>query len=134
MNGILARGMVACAACLLLAGCGAESGAPQIGADVEKIRITHILSGQLAEWTAQGEAVDALRDWAAGLETEPRTFAEGQTPGDSDGGEVYTFTWTGEEPSELSYLIHGEDACYLLEDGTWYEVRNPSDPPVKESE
>ena len=134
MRRIFSLGMAIFAACMLLTGCGTQSDAPQIGTDVTEVRITHILGGQTAEWAVQGEAVDALRDWAAELETEPRTFAEGQTPGDSDGGEVYTFTWTGEEPSEFSYLIHGEDACYLLEDGTWHEVRNPSDPPGKESE
>ena len=134
MRRIFSLGMAIFAACMLLAGCGTQSDAPQIGTDVTEVRITHILGGQTAEWTVQGEAVDALRDWAAELETEPRTFAEGQTPGDSDGGEVYTFAWTAAEPPEFSYVINGEKDRYLLAGGTWYAVTNPSDPPIEKSE
>ena len=59
------------------------------------------------------------------------SFEAGNSPGDEDGGEVYRFD-IGEDHPGFSYVINGPDRYYLLMDGTWYSVSNPSDPPVTE--
>lgn len=120
-----------------LAGCNRPAGRDRlisvdIGGDVTKVDMIHYIGGKSIQWTAEGQEVDNLRVWASGLEYELFKYEEGQSPGDSDGGEVYVFTMTeGDNPS-FSYVINGTDDCYLLMDGKWYSVSNPSDPPVAE--
>ena len=75
---------------------------------------------------AEGEEVEALRDWASKLEYELFEFEEGQSPGDSDGGEVYDFVLTEGGYPGFSYVINGTEDCYLLIEGYWFSVKNPS--------
>lgn len=120
-----------------LTGCHQKSGpgrpiAAYIGDSVTTVNISHHIEGQTAQWAAEGEEVDSLRDWAAKLEYELLEFEEGRSPGDSDGGEVYDFVLTEGGFPGFSYVINGPDDCYLLIEGYWFSVRNPSDPPVTE--
>lgn len=55
--------------------------------DVTKAEITHRAGGTVAEWTAEGDELDALRDWVSGLKYELLDSEE--NPGNRDGGEVY---------------------------------------------
>ena len=109
---------------------GGRPYAPYIGSYVTKVDVTHILSGQLQEWTADGEQVDALREWANGLEYEHRTYADGQSPGDTDGGEVYDFVLTEGDYPGFTYVINGPDDCHLIIEGEWFAVNNPTTPPI----
>ena len=116
-------------------GTGDRGGRPYaayIADDVTKAEITHILGGQTQEWTAEGEMLNALRDWAAGLKYEHKTYAQGQAPGDLDGGEVYSFVLTEGDYPGFSYIINGPADCHLLIEGEWFTVSNPSDPPITE--
>ncbi len=61
--------------------------AAYIADDVTKAEITHRAGGTVAEWTAEGDELDALRDWASRLKYELLDWEE--NPGDRDGGEVY---------------------------------------------
>lgn len=120
-----------------LAGCNQAPGSDRlisvyIGDEVTKVDITHYISGRSTEWAAEGEDVDDLRDWVSKLEYELFAFEEGQSPGDGDGGEVYDFTLTEGDCPGFSYVINGPEDCYLLIEGNWYSVSNPSDPPVRE--
>lgn len=125
-------------ACCLSVGCGSrdcgfESPVSEIvGDDVTTVSVSHIVSGQMTEWVISGEAVEAFRTWINGLECRREQFEDGNTPGDMDGGEAYGFVFAGENKSEFSYIINGPNDCYLLMEGEWYSVRNPSDPPVME--
>lgn len=109
---------------------GGRPYAPYIGDDVTKVEIMHVLGGQAEEWTAEGDDVDALRDWAAGLKYEHKTYEEGQTPGDSDGGETYEFTLTEGDYPGFTYINNGPNDCHLVIEGEWFSVSNPSIPPV----
>ena len=64
-----------------------------------------------------------------GLNCAPASFAEGETPGDVEGGEAYTFT--PEDGPGFSYVLTGPEEAWLLAEGAWYAVRNPSVPPVE---
>ncbi len=99
---------------------------------VTKVNITHHISGKSTQWVAEGQDIDNLRAWASELEYKLFKFEEGQSPGDGDGGEVYDFILTGGDYPGFSYVINGPDDCYLLIEGYWYSVSNPSDPPVTE--
>ncbi len=105
-----------------------------IGDYVTTIQITHYIGGQETKWTANGDAVAALREWANALRYEIAEFEEGSTPGDSDGGEVWDFVLTEGDYPGFSYIINGTEECYLLIESYWYVVTNPSNPPVSEQE
>lgn len=119
----------------VLAGCNQKSGPGRpitayIGDSVTTVDITHHISGKSTQWTAEGEDVESLRNWAAKLEYKFFEFEEGQSPGDSDGGEIYDFVLTEGGYPGFSYVINGTEDCYLLIEGYWFSVKNPSEPPV----
>lgn len=99
---------------------------------VTKVDIQHHRGGKSTQWAAKGEDVDNLRDWASKLECELLEYEAGQSPGDCNGGEIYNFTLTEGDDPGFSYVISGPNQCYLLIEGTWYSVLNPSNPPVTE--
>lgn len=110
--------------------------APVIGDYVTEVAVTHTLMGQDKTWTVTGAEIGPLRQWAAGLKYKYVEFEPGSTPGDSDGGEVYTFKPAPDENNGgwpgFSYVKNGPDDCWLLIGGCWFSVSNPSDPPVSE--
>ncbi len=136
---VLAAALV-CA--LILAACGGSAGpgrpvAPVIGNYVIEVAVTHTIMGQNETWTVtDAEEIASLSEWAAGLKYAHRTFAEGESPGDSDGGECYSFSLTpGEHEGGypgFSYVINDPEDCWLLIEGYWFSVKNPSDPPLAE--
>ena len=103
-----------------------------IGDSVTSVDVAHYLSGQTVKWVVEGEEVDSLRDWVSKLEYELYEFEEGQSPGDGDGGEFYDFILTEEGNPGFCYVINGREDCYLLIEGYWFSVKNPSNPPVTE--
>ena len=122
---------------LALAGCNRKSVPDRpitayIRDSVTTVDIKHHISGKSAQWAAEGEDVESLRDWAAKLEYELFEFEEGQSPGDSDGGEVYDFVLTEGGYPGFSYVVNGTEDCYLLIEGYWFSVKNPSEPPIME--
>ena len=105
---------------------------------ISSVLITHIdfISMKPTQWVAEGEDVENLRDWLSKLECELLEVEEGQTPGHGDSKEEYDFEFIlteGDHPvlsPVLTYFIKGPDECYLLIEGNFYSVINPSDPPV----
>lgn len=124
-----------------MSGCGRNAGvigpgrpvSAYIGEYVSKIEIAHSAGGTESKWTAAGAEVDSLRSWANGLKYDILDVEEGQTPGDRDGGEVYSFALTEGEYPGFSYVIDSSDS-YLLIEGHWYTVSNPSRPPCAEQD
>jgi len=105
--------------------------APYIGDYVTSVDVTHILSGQLQKCTIMGEQLVTLRTWANGLNYEHRTYEDGQSPGDTDGGEIYEFVLTEGDYPGFTYVINGPNDCYLLIEGEWFVVTNPTNPPIE---
>ncbi len=122
---------------LVLAGCSKAAGGvsqpPLICMDdsVTAVDVSHTICGQTTQWSIDGADLDSLKAWTSDLEYRLQTFEEGESPGDCDGGEVYDFTPLEGEYPGFCYIINGLDKCYLLIDGSWYFVSNPSDPPVE---
>lgn len=123
-------------ACILaLCSCGWNSQkvvATVISESVTQIDITHRIGGKTTNWSVAGAEIDLLRDWLDKLSYKHIEFKEGQSPGDSNGGEVYTFVFTGGGWSGFSYVINGENDCYIQSEGYWFSVANPTNPPVSE--
>ena len=103
-----------------------------ISESVTKIDVTHFIGGKTTTWSVEGTDIDLLREWYNNLSYRYREFEKGQSPGDSDGGEVYTFDFTEGEWSGFSYVINGQNDCYIQSEGNWFVVGNPSMPPVVE--
>lgn len=123
-------------ACVLgLAGCGYNPKKPVAGhidQNVTKIDITHRVGVEITEWSVEGKEIEALREWSDKLAYTLVEVEEGKTPGDNNGGEVYNFAFTGGVWPNFSYVINGKDDCYILFEGNWFVVTNPSNPPVVE--
>ncbi len=98
--------------------------------DMVNMTITHYLSGEMTAEDREGDDLDAILEWASGLQYAYFPVEENAAPGDCEGGEVYTFAPATGDGTEVSYIIHGTDTCYLLIDNAWYTVTNPSDPPI----
>lgn len=94
------------------------------------MNVEHIVSGQITKSAVEGSSLDELRTWADGLEYEHKVFEKGNTPGDAEGGEVYSFELMEGDFPGFSYYIGGPDNCYLVMEGEWYKVSNPSNPPM----
>lgn len=102
-----------------------------ISENVTKIDITHHIGGKTTSWSIEETEIDTLREWFDKLTYKLIEVKDGQTPGDNDGNEVYNFTFTGGEWTGFSYVINGENDCYILNpEGNWFSVTNPSTPPV----
>lgn len=115
-----------------LAACGNQTTSVtfSITDDVTEANVTHILSGQTSEGSIRGTDLQLLKEWVSGLQCEQKDFEQGSTPGDTEGGEAYSFTFNEKPDLNFSYVINGENDCYVVFGSTWYSVSNPSVPPV----
>jgi hypothetical protein len=95
--------------------------------EVTEVAVTHILSGKETKYTATGVKLGELKLWASNLSMKHKVYKDGSTPGDGDGGEVYHFNM-GNNHTALSYIINGENDCYMLIGNEWYVISNPTDP------
>ena len=100
--------------------------------DISVINITHTVGGQSTKFTLEGDSLDDLRAWVADLQYKHQVYTKGNSPGDIDGGEVYSFEMAEDDYPGFSYIINGVNNCYLLIEDEWYSVSNPSNPPVAE--
>jgi hypothetical protein len=100
---------------------------------IDQMQMIHILSGQPTGYgIADKRSIELLNAWVGGLSISKKQFTTGGTPGDSDGGEVYDFSaddGTG-LANLFSYVKNGPGESYIIHNGEWYGVRNPSDPPM----
>ena len=101
--------------------------------NVTKVDITHRIGTETTNWSVEGTEIAPLREWFNKLDYNLIEVKDGQSPGNVNGNEVYTFEFIGEDWLGFSYVINGENDCYLLNpEGYWFAVSNPSTPPVTE--
>lgn len=117
MKRILA--VLAAFAALTMTGCGASVDVSELGLDVSDIqKAEYAHCAQVKELALSDGDKAALAEWLGGLRIAHRTYPDGGSPGDSDGGEAYTFTFAD---GELSYIDNGEER-FLLFEGEWYAL------------
>ena len=123
--------VLGCAISFLLSACGAAVEDSPLAAvfpdQTSQMEASYFECGGITTWELTQEEFEDLQSWALGLSLEEQAFDEGASPGDRDGGSGYTFQW-GEHG--FSYILSG-DADYVLLEGTWYQVKNPSCPPLE---
>ena len=95
--------------------CACAAGSVALDSVPETVAVEHMFCGQIEAFSLEGEERDAFYDWAASLRLVPKQFAEGSSPGDAEGGEVYAFTG-------LFAYYDSVLTDYVLMDGQWYEV------------
>lgn len=104
----------------------------ELGLDVSDIReAEHAHCAQVKQLSLTDEEKTALSEWLGGLTFEHRSYPIGEAPGDSDGGEAYTFELSD---GELSYVNNGMDDRFLLYGGDWYALIDPEEFPLNHKE
>lgn len=93
--------------------------------DIVNVEYAH--NAEITQLDLSEEDKRALSEWLCGLKYERREFPEGETPGDSDGGEAYMFTF---ETGELSYIDNGGSERFLLFGDKWYAVGDFAEIPL----
>ena len=94
--------------------------------NVNVINVSHFQSGKITEWAiTDKQEIEDLADWFNALSIFKAKFAEGESPGDLNGGEVYSFSFGNE--FAFSYGIYGSHENYIITD-EWHFVKNPSNP------
>ncbi len=72
----------------------------------------------------------SFKDWFAQLSLEQKEFADGKSPAETyAGGDSYEFD-INNGALYFTYVDHGNGA-YVVYENEWYEVLNPSEPPLK---
>jgi len=89
------------------------------------VYVWHCVSGKVEEYNISPSRGKKLAEWASSLKIERREFEKGETPSDAEGWEVYSFE---AEDAGFAYYMGGEKENYILQNGEWYYVKNPSDP------
>ncbi len=115
-----------------LIGCsksGNEDVVQLLPGNLERVGVTYWHSGKETKWEIEHEEMADWKSWVDGLSLKQKSFEEGHTPGDSDGGKSYDFHLNDGETS-FSYIITGRNS-YILFDGEWYFVSNPKEPPFE---
>jgi len=75
--------------------------------DEQEVIITHILSGTESVYIIDDKKlIDDLNEWFIQLSVQFVRFAEGESPGDTDGGEVFVFS-LAKSDSSFSYGKYG---------------------------
>lgn len=95
---------------------------------VERLYLTHTLAGESHSQVLEGDACRELVAWIAQLDFQPVAFAQGASPGDAEGGEVYDIALEQGGASCFSYVITG-DAAFFWRMGPGMPSRIPPRPP-----
>ena len=72
--------------------------------------------------------IEDLNTWVSQLSLIHKTFEKGNSPGDLNGGTVYTFNFNGDETS-FSWVDIGTEQ-YIHYGNEWYEIIDNSDAPL----
>lgn len=97
----------------------------------ESVRITHLQCGGYYYADLSDEnSIDELYRWAISLQLNEIRFSEGETPAYNNGGECWIIEPIGYDDA-LSFTYYAEGYVNGF-GGTWFEVENPSAPPIKQ--
>ena len=113
----------------LCAACG-TSRSPDIDLDnITEINVTHRIGGTEEKMEIiKRDSINKITEWFNALSLKLQKFHEGNSPGDLNSGEVYSFEI---ENNSFAYIVNGQTECYILYGREWYKVNNPSMPPIE---
>lgn len=99
--------------------------------DVSVATVYHTVQGKTTALVIEGQALDGLRDWTNNLEYTLTADNGKEKPNNLETAEVFKIVLEEGDYPGFSYFICEEDTCYLLIEGYWYSVTNPSNPPIQ---
>lgn len=96
---------------------------------IENVKVSGNYNGELEPWELDAAEIEALETWVSQLSLEHKSYKEGEAPNERLAGGVSFAFSVNEETS--SFVYSNIDAAYIWFNGEWYEIKNPSDPPIK---
>lgn len=117
--------------CVLLAGCAPSAQVPPLPHRIRQVEVSYLHNARIVTWELEPEQIDSLVSWADALETTQVRFAEGQTPADAEGSEVFSFR-LNDGAVTFSYYYQTQGG-WLHVNGQWYALQNDPDFPVAPS-
>ena len=121
---------------LALAGCAGQNRASSIISEllpqtIESVTIHGSENGELKPWALDAAGIADFRAWVEQLSLKQKTYKDGEAPNEKwAGGISYEFSIN---EGELSFGYSYIDAAYIWYDGDWYEITNPTEPPVRQN-
>lgn len=98
---------------------------------IESVEVSGYYNDELEPWELDSADIEELKMWVEQLSLEHKSFKEGEAPNERlAGGISYEFNFN---EGTLSFGYSYIDAAYIWYNGEWYEIQNPSDPPVGNS-
>ena len=101
-------------------------------ANASKIECTHYINGISSTKTIENtDTINQIANWLNELLLFDISFAENETPSDTEGGESYSFhVYESEQQNDIdfSYIMNSNENCYIHYNNKWYTVTNPNTP------
>ena len=91
-----------------------------------ELRVAH--NAELKTQTLTQAEIEELSKWVSQLSLTHRSFQEGETPSEGDGGSAYIFSFNDDEMS-FAWIDTGSKHFIHYED-EWYEITNTSEAPL----
>ena len=106
-----------------------KSIATKIDESVTHIDVEYTRGSDKIKWSLDENEIVLLREWLDGLKRTHVLQIPGVPLSPQNGGATYTFTLTGGDLQEFSYIDEGQE-CFLVCDGRVFSVSNPSELPI----
>ena len=100
--------------------------------NITKVELSIAHAGVLESQMLTQTEIEELSAWVSQLSLTHRSFQEGETPNDADGGTFYSFSFNDDE---MSFAWVDTGSKHFIHYGDeWYEINNSSEPPLDLSE
>lgn len=96
--------------------------------DIVNVELSVAHAGVLESRALTQAEIEELGAWVSRLSLTRRTFQEGETPNDRNGGTFYAFSFNDDE-MYFAWVDTGSERFIHYED-EWYEITNTSEPPL----
>ena len=96
--------------------------------NITSVELSIAYNTELKTQTLTQTEIEELSAWVSQLSLTHRSFQEGKTPGDGEGGLAYWFNFN-DDAMYFSWVDIGR-AQYIIYSGEWYEINNTSEPPL----
>lgn len=97
--------------------------------DVSIIKVSHSNCGGQESWEMDKKLIPQFREWALSLQLDYQNFEKGESPGEYNGGDTYSFKISSDIPLNFTYMDIGDDNYYIEIKGKWYLITNHNSMP-----
>lgn len=96
---------------------------------ITQIEITHTNGIDTKTWIVGEDGIISLREWLHSLDYNRLESKDAPSLDDGTYLGIYKFASIDGDWSGFSYIIIGEDDCYIQSEDQWFSVLNPVLPP-----